>query len=134
MARRKRRKTSASAANTLQVKAGCPLSEWDGDEGHCHWCNAELVGRQRSWCSSTCRRAFERNHVWSIARAAAKRRARYRCQTCGSNESLEVNHIDPVLGAGYGLSCRHHQENLEVLCHACHVQVTSSQRESRRSA
>ncbi len=41
---------------------------------------------------------------------------------------LEVNHIIPREGKGYGQGCHNHQENLETLCHACHLQVTADQR------
>lgn len=34
----------------------------------------------------------------------------------------------PVRGGGYGDGCAHHQDNLEVLCHACHVEATARQR------
>lgn len=40
----------------------------------------------------------------------------------------EVNHIDPVNGLRENFSCHHHQENLEVLHHVCHVEVTNEQR------
>lgn len=42
--------------------------------------------------------------------------------------SLEVNHIEPRRGAGYGFGCWNHQDNLETLCHGCHVEVTTAQR------
>jgi hypothetical protein len=50
---------------------------------------------------------------------------------CGATENLEVNHIDPLVGRGYSMSCYHHQDNLEVLCHDCHVVVTNAQRRER---
>ena len=58
----------------------------------------------------------------------ARKKAKYRCQTCGSNERLEVNHIQPALGRHGEISCIHHQDNLIVLCHECHVKVTAEQR------
>lgn len=134
MARKRRRRTAQTANRTLAVKAECALSAWDGVDGHCHWCNRELTGRQRSWCSTTCQRTFEKNHVWSVARMTTRRRAKYRCETCGSNDRIEVNHIQPVVGAGYRLACHHHLDNLEVLCHDCHVQVTNAQRAARKAA
>jgi 5-methylcytosine-specific restriction endonuclease McrA len=42
----------------------------------------------------------------------------------------EVNHIEPRRGRGYNLGCHNHAENLETLCHACHLDVTKSQRGS----
>jgi 5-methylcytosine-specific restriction endonuclease McrA len=42
--------------------------------------------------------------------------------------SLEVNHIEPRRGAGYGFGCWNHQDNLITLCHKCHLQSTAQQR------
>lgn len=44
---------------------------------------------------------------------------------------LEVNHIDPRNGRGYGTGCWNHLTNLETLCHKCHVAVTRRQRIAR---
>jgi len=71
------------------------------------------------------------NHRWTQARAAAKKRDK-RCVTCGSEIQLEVNHVVPIVGAGYGWSCRNHQDNLQVLCHLDHVIVTNQQAAMRR--
>lgn len=127
-------RTAPVALETL--RATCPLSAWDGAPGRCQWCNGSLEGltRRSVWCSDACRRKFERNHIWRRARAAARRTGRYRCARGGCDaprEVLEVNHIVPLVGAGYGPSCAHHQVNLEVLCHAHHVQVTGEQRLAR---
>lgn len=42
--------------------------------------------------------------------------------------ALEVNHITPVLGRHAEAGCWHHQDGLEVLCHAHHVEETNRQR------
>lgn len=42
--------------------------------------------------------------------------------------SLEVNHIVPRRGAGYGFGCWNHLDNLITLCHQCHLQSTAQQR------
>lgn len=131
--RTRRASTPTTAARTREVKIACELSTWTGEGGKCHWCNTPLTGRQRSWCSVACRRAFERNHVWSRARAAARRRDKYTCRSCGATEHLEVNHTDPVNGNGYGMSCKHHQDKLETLCHDCHVPVTNAQAAARKT-
>lgn len=47
---------------------------------------------------------------------------------------LEVNHIKPRNGGGYGWGCAHHQSNLETLCHPCHVAETNRQASERRDA
>ena len=46
--------------------------------------------------------------------------------------AAEVNHIVPRVGAGYGNGCHNHQDNLETLCHACHVTTTTQQGRDRR--
>ncbi len=42
--------------------------------------------------------------------------------------SVEVNHVEPRRGAGYGSGCHHHLDGLETLCHRHHVAVTAAQR------
>lgn len=109
-------------------------------------CRAALPPRRTAYCSDKHAREFERNHVWSAARRAARRRSRWACERCGLKPSevrknpggrsaflrhelrLEVNHIDPLVGTYRGVTCRNHQSNLEVLCHRCHVTVTNEQR------
>lgn len=52
-------------------------------------------------------------------------------QTLGwraARREAEVNHIIPLNGDREHFSCAHHQANLEVLCHACHVEVSKQQR------
>lgn len=59
----------------------------------------------------------------------------YRCAKCGGlTEAPEVNHIIPVVGGNRSVSCLNHEENLEVLCHSCHVPTTKAQAEARRAA
>lgn len=41
---------------------------------------------------------------------------------------LEVNHIQPCLGAHRENSCLHHLDGLETLCHPCHLEETARQR------
>lgn len=46
---------------------------------------------------------------------------------CQSPGRLEVHHIHPLGDGSHSqTSCRHHQENLETLCHDHHVAVTTS--------
>jgi 5-methylcytosine-specific restriction endonuclease McrA len=47
---------------------------------------------------------------------------------------LEVNHIDPRNGAGYGRGCWNHLDGLETLCRVCHVDVTTQQIRDRKQA
>lgn len=46
--------------------------------------------------------------------------------------AIEVNHIQPRLGAGYGFGCWNHPENLESLCHDCHLLATKAQKRGWR--
>lgn len=50
-----------------------------------------------------------------------------------SRFKLEVNHIEPRNGKGYRPGCHHHLDNLETLCHPCHVAITNEQRATRRA-
>ena len=130
-------------------RVACPLSAWTGADNCCQWCNTSISNpRRRSWCSNRCARAWEREHVWRHARAAAKRRAKYHCVRPGCTSprrDCEVNHITPRNGQGYGQGCHHHAHpnaandgGLEVLCHAHHAEVTAAQAadraQQRRSA
>lgn len=100
-------------------------------------CAKPLPRRRRRWCSDACANAYTDaiygQHDWNLARHKAYLRDQ-KCVTCGSTEKLEVNHIVPRNGAGYGRGCHHHLENLETLCHSCHVKVTNEQRRLRRAA
>jgi 5-methylcytosine-specific restriction endonuclease McrA len=83
---------------------------------------------------------FERDHFWGTASSWALAAQRVYgidghhligvvCRRCGEIAARpEVNHIEPVNGGPRHFTCRNHQDNLEVLCHECHVVVTSEQR------
>jgi hypothetical protein len=120
----------------------------DLDERLCRveHCRQALPPRRTAYCSDRHAREFERNHLWFVARRVARRRAGYACERCGLKPGvirrdpverrryarhelrLEVNHIVPLAGAYRLVSCGNHQANLEVLCHACHLEATASQR------
>lgn len=115
-------------------------------------CRATLPSRRTAYCSDLHAREFERNHVWFAARRAARRRAQWSCERCGFKPSkvrrdpaargqylrhelrLQVNHIEPLVGAYRLVTCANHLENLEVLCHRCHLAVTGEQRTGRLEA
>jgi hypothetical protein len=117
--------------------------------GHCR---ATLPSRRTAYCSDRHAREFERNHVWFAARRAARRRAGWACERCGFKPAeirrdpvararyarhelhLQVNHIEPLVGAYRLVTCANHLSNLEVLCHRCHLAVTGRQRTSRRES
>lgn len=110
-------------------------------ETGCRQCGND-IRPSRAYCSVECSNEFERNHFWGTAAAHAIWRARSdghgrptcaRCgKTCGvfnwRQREAEVNHKVPVNGNRPHFGCCHHQENLEVLCHSCHVAVTKEQR------
>jgi hypothetical protein len=121
------------------VRVPCALTSWDGSQGRCNWCNAAIpqTSRRSVWCRDQCRRTWERNHIWRRARIFARRRAQYRCTRSGCEAErgdVEVNHVDPRNGQGYGPGCHHHQDNLEPLCRAHHREVTSAQASARAAA
>ena len=120
----------------------CALSAWRGEPGRCQWCDAMIESpRRRTWCTNTCARAWQRNHIWRFARAAAKRRAKYYCQRTGCSaqrRDCEVNHRAARNGGGYGPGCHHHLDpdqnglgGLEVLCRAHHREITTAQAKER---
>ena len=129
-------------------------------KGHCWRCGVDLPPRRRHWCSDDCGQWWRRNHDWNSAREAALKRDNQYCVKCGADGKptgyfyrytpgadsqykvitgrtmfpvkLEVNHIVPREGRGYGQGCHNHQENLETLCHTCHLAVTAQQRADRQ--
>lgn len=46
---------------------------------------------------------------------------------------LEVNHRVPRRGGGYQAGCHHHLDQLETLCHPCHVAETNQQQATFRA-
>lgn len=117
-------------------------------DGRCDRCGKELTGRQTRWCSYACSLEFRTNHDWNLARKAARRRDGERCVRCGARggyyegefpdavwvPQLEVNHLVPRVGRGYGWGCHNHLDVLETLCHEDHILVTRQQVEERALA
>ena len=122
--------------------------------GTCGACGVEMpIGGRRLWCCSPeCTRRYQVNHFWGYARREAIRQAGGRCRMCwpvghhgvvlasgavaplAAPVALEVNHIEPRRGRGYGNGCHHHQANLEPLCRPHHLGVTRLQRGRRVGA
>ena len=124
--------------------------------GQCRVCGAAITGRRLVCAGSTlsrqgrtvkrrsrCELIFLENHDRNRARRAAKALAAaersgrktlaWACNRCGGlTTAPEVNHIVPVNGVRTWRSCLNHQDNLEVLCHACHSEVTAAQRRVRQ--
>jgi len=98
----------------------------------CRRCATALGGRQRAYCGKDCEREFGMNHFWNMASREVEKRNRTKygdlqCCVCGATAHLEINHIDPVRGGPRFATCKNHQDNLEVLCHDCHVRATELQ-------
>ncbi|UBV14847.1 HNH endonuclease [Mycolicibacterium fortuitum] len=140
-----------------QVDVGCPIIPFVDKPKACNRCGRRLSGRRTQWCSSKCENEFRENHNWTSARHAAKDRDGYRCVRCGSDgrarvfiagsvieigmpsrgperyeRRLEVNHITPREGQGYGWGCAHHLDGLETLCRHHHQIETNKQAARRR--
>lgn len=127
----------------LRDHSTCPHLPYEDQPGVCDRCGATLTGRQRRWCSDRCQFEWRREHDWGSARSAAVERDDHTCRHCGARERydwrnpaeavrLEVNHIDPREGRGYGFGCHNHLDNLETLCTPCHRTVTNAQAAERR--
>jgi hypothetical protein len=121
-----------------KLRINCTLSPWTGQAGRCQECNISIahLTKRRTWCSDKCSRLWEKNHIWNRARSSAKRKTKWQCSRPGCRahkKTLEVNHIHPLVGAGYGPSCSHHAENLEVLCKPHHQIETNRQRDERKA-
>ncbi len=122
--------------------------------GHgCRQCGKAITWRSAT-CSHRCSRLFGINHFWQDARQHAAfvknlpgytlegylagtwdyRAQWYELRTCPKCErtfsahALEVNHIHPLNGNRASFGCGHHQDNLEAICHDCHVEITTQQR------
>ncbi|AMS03558.1 HNH endonuclease [Gordonia phage Guacamole] len=118
----------------MNDRAKCPWLPYETQPGVCDRCGTALTGRRKRWCSDACMYEWRGEHDWTAAREKAKRRDGRRCVKCGSTRALEVNHIVPRVGRGYGFGCHNHQSNLETLCHDCHLVVTKQQAAERRAA
>lgn len=97
------------------------------EEGHCQWCNKELTGRQRLYCSERC--TFSFYNYWCSRPAYARAtfiRDDFTCQNCGLHQmredkpwlpdisQLECDHIHPIAKGG-----KTEMNNLQTLCKDC---------------
>lgn len=127
----------------------CTLSQWDGQAHNCRLCNSPTpVGRKR-WCSGQCLKTWRLHHRYFLARQLALRLARAKCAChrskteprhvhcahCGRCErvlsrlgrTITCDHIIPRNGDKSRFSCRHHIDNLQILCNVCHDVKTDTQ-------
>lgn len=104
--------------------------------GGCRNCGKTPSGRKQYYCSDECRTEFEADHFWGTARQAAIHRTidpydalriPHCVRDCG-RWATEVNHIVPLNGQRPHFGCCHHRDNLEALCHYCHLETTAEQR------
>lgn len=121
----------------------CSLSVWSGLEGYCRWCNKYLENpKQKRWCSGQCLESWRLHHRYFLARQFVMKLARGRCSCvranneprhvlcahCGACESvvalrggiMTCDHIIPRQGDKSRFSCKHHLDNLQILCFDCH--------------
>lgn len=102
----------------------------------CDWCGKPLRKGPERWCGASCRIEYDRHHTWEVARLTALRRDHFACVVCGRRTDVEVNHkvplahLHPNRSKRPHESCAHHQDNLETLCHAHHLEATAEQRAS----
>ncbi len=128
----------------------------------CRQCGV-LIPPRRAYCSDECSEAFGIEHFWSTAQAEALRRAQpygpaikgerqpwigapvcSRCgKACGAlvearpytiRREAEVHHVVPLNGKRPSFGCMHHQSNLSVYCHRCHVEIGKELRAQRKVA
>lgn len=113
-----------------------------------HWCSTEHAEAWHGnhWFNQGRHLAFERDEVWTIAtteqefwadrtytkvvRGRRGERLGIACEGCGIvtyTGNLEVNHRERAEGTHAIASCRHHLDNLQVLCRPCHREVTAAQ-------
>lgn len=124
----------------------CSLSAWNGLEGYCRWCSNELRPEQKKWCSGECLQQWRLQHRYFLARQSIVKNSRRKCQCirsvgeqrhshcarCGLCEAvvhlrgaiMTCDHIIPRRGDKSRFSCKHHQDNLQLLCSPCHADKT----------
>ena len=91
----------------------------------CLWCGKPLPKRRRKYCSDECADEYFVHEIkplwWQCARAMALERANKQCEECQSQERLKVHHIEALdLWEDRWNSPKNRQDNLKVLCRACH--------------
>ena len=99
----------------------------------CIWCGNSLPKRRRKYCSDECADEYFIKCIaplwWQNAVAMALKRAGNKCEQCDGKDRLEVHHIVPLeRGEARHNSPKNNQDNLEVLCRACHERAHHSLR------
>ncbi len=92
-------------------------------EGICPSCMKNPVRTNLRTCSPKCNDYFYKHLCkvfdWNAIRSKVLKRDNYKCVKCGSTDSLEIDHIEPVsLGGSDEL------DNLQTLCRQHHSEKT----------
>lgn len=126
-------------------------------KGLCTWCGRKLPKGLRAWCTPLHEWAFSVNHGFAFGARAIKVAVGH-CQMCGKGpepevrnygarenwtllvhvlnrvDGLEADHIERAHSSHGVFGCQHHWSNLRVLCHECHVGVTTQQKRDDANA
>lgn len=108
-----------------------PAKKNNYGKGLCRFCETEVQGRRRTWCSDNCIREYliRTNHQY--ARSAVYGRDKGVCPTCSiKTRSWQMDHIIPVCEGGGGCGL----DNLRTLCIECHKLVTKELNRKRSNA
>lgn len=101
------------------IMAACPLSSWQSDPARCRMCNQPLSFPRRVWCSAHCSNEYTVNHVWPVARDAARERD-HGCVDCRTEpvDRPGLTHVDhdPPCDGHREQGCWHHQDRLFTRC------------------
>lgn len=105
-------------------------SEEASEKGECANCGKTLGGNQIYYCGEDCKSEFYSAHPtsvrWNDLRLQALARDRSICAKCGK-PAEEVDHIREIREGGPEFDL----ENLQSLCHDCHVLKTNENRRRR---
>ena len=103
----------------------------DAAEKHqCANCGNPLTGNQLYYCSENCKLEFYNSHPtsisWNDVRKRALERDQNTCVKCGK-AAEEVDHVKEIWEGGPEFDL----DNLQSLCHDCHVAKTNESRKKR---
>ena len=103
----------------------------DAAEKHqCANCGNPLTGNQLYYCSENCKLEFYNSHPtsisWNDVRKRALERDQNTCVKCGK-AAEEVDHVKEIWEGGPEFDL----DNLQSLCHDCHVAKTNESRRRR---
>ena len=100
------------------------------EKHQCANCGNPLTGNQLYYCSENCKLEFYNNHPtsisWNDIRKKALERDQNKCVKCGKTAD-EVDHIKEIWEGGPEFDL----DNLQSLCHDCHVAKTNESRKKR---